>query len=72
MLVALAVLVIVIGAVRNHGSAADAATLLGLLALTVWIARWLWIDFRAHPAGFPEPTPSHGLRISQSRDRQAG
>ena len=69
MLVALAVLVIVVGAVRNHGSAADAAALTGLLALAVWIARKLWIDFRRHPAGFPEPTTSQGLRMAAPRDR---
>ena len=63
MLVALALLVIVIGGVRNHGSA-DAALQLGLLVLALAIGRWLWRDFRAHPAGFPAPSPAHGLRMT--------
>ena len=62
MLVALALLVILVAGVRNHGGT-EAALLLALLACTLAIGRWLWIDFRAHPAGFPEPSPSHGLRL---------
>jgi Transposase DDE domain len=63
MLVALALLVIVLGGVRNHGSA-DAALQLGLLVVALAIGRWLWSDFRAHPAGFPAPSPAHGLRMT--------
>jgi hypothetical protein len=63
MLVVLALLVIVVGAVRNH-SPADAALQLLLLVLASAIGRWLWRDFRAHPAGFPPPSPAHGLRMS--------
>jgi hypothetical protein len=70
MLVALAVLVVVVGAIRNHG-AADAAVLLGVLAAAVTAGRWLWIDFRAHPSGFPETTPAHGLRLGTAEDRTA-
>jgi hypothetical protein len=62
MLVALALLVILVAGARNHG-ATEAAVLLALLVSTLAIGRWLWIDFRAHPAGFPEPSPSHGLRL---------
>ena len=65
MLVALSVLVIVVGAARNHATA-DAAVLVVLLALALAIGRWLWRDFRAHPAGFPAPSPSHGLRMTSS------
>ena len=65
MLVALALLVIVVGAARNHASA-DTAVLLALLATALAVGRWLWIDFRAHPSGFPQPTPSHGLRLNSS------
>jgi hypothetical protein len=68
MLVALALLVIVVGGARNH-ELADAAVLLALLAPALAVGRWLWIDFRAHPSGFPEPTPSQGLRLSRSQDR---
>jgi hypothetical protein len=63
MLVALALFVIVIGGVRNHGSA-DVALQLALLGLALAIGRWLWRDFRAHPAGFPAPSPAHGLRMT--------
>jgi hypothetical protein len=63
MLVVLALLVIVVGAARNHGPA-DAALQLVMLALALAIGRWLWRDFRAHPAGFPPPSPSHGLRMT--------
>jgi hypothetical protein len=66
MLVALALLVLVAGAVRNH-DAGDAAVLLGILALTLAVGRWLWIDFRAHPSGFPAP----GLRLGTAEDRTA-
>jgi hypothetical protein len=69
MLVALALLVILVGAARNHDSAAEAVLLLGLLALALVTGRRLLRDFRAHPAGFPQPTPSHGLRLTGSRDR---
>jgi 4-amino-4-deoxy-L-arabinose transferase-like glycosyltransferase len=62
MLVVLAVLVIIVGAVRDH-SADDAALQLVLLALALAIGRWLWRDFRAHPAGFPTPSAGHGLRM---------
>jgi hypothetical protein len=66
MLVALALLVLVAGAVRNHDTV-DAAVLLGILALTLAVGRWLWIDFRAHPSGFPAP----GLRLGTAEDRTA-
>ena len=68
MLVALALLVLVAGAVRNH-DAADAAVLLGISAATLAVGRWLWIDFRAHPSGFPEP--AHGLRLGTAEDQTA-
>jgi Transposase DDE domain len=63
MLVVLALLVIVVGAARNH-DAADAGGLLALLVVALGIGRWLARDFRAHPSGFPEPTASHGLGLA--------
>ena len=63
MLVALALFVIVIGVARNH-AAADAAPQVVLLVLALAIGRWLWRDFRAHPAGFPAPTPAAGLHMT--------
>ena len=68
MLVALSLLVIIVGAARSH-TAADVALLVTLLAAALATGRWLWIDFRAHPSGFPEPTPAHGLRLSRSEDQ---
>ena len=62
MLVALALLVIVVGAARNH-AAADAGSLLFLLAAALGTGRWLLRDFREHPSGFPEHTAAHGLRL---------
>jgi len=63
MLVALALFVIVVGLARNHASA-DAGLQFVLLVLALAIGRWLWRDFRAHPAGFPAPTPGAGLHIT--------
>jgi hypothetical protein len=63
MLVALALCVIVVGGARNHGSA-DVALQLVLLGLALAIGRWLWRDFRAHPAGFPAASPAHGLGMT--------
>lgn len=66
VLVALALLVIAVGAIRNHRPD-EAGMLLVVFAAALGVGRWLWRDFRAHPAGFPEPTPSHGLRLTASR-----
>jgi hypothetical protein len=62
MLVALALLVLVVGAVRNH-TPEEVALLGSLLVGCLAVARLLLRDFRAHPAGFPAPAPSHGLRL---------
>ena len=66
MLVALAVLVLGVGLVRNHATA-ELATLLGLLLITAITGRWLVRDFVAHPANFPSPTPSSGVRLRPPR-----
>jgi hypothetical protein len=65
VLVALALLIIVVGAARNH-DAADAGGLLALLLVALGTGRWLMRDFRAHPAGFPEPTAAHGLGLAMT------
>lgn len=65
MLVALALLVLAVGLVRNHAPP-DLALLVACFALCLMAGRWLVRDFRAHPAGFPAPAPSHGLRLSQT------
>ena len=61
MLVALAALVLVVGAARNH-QAADLAALLGLLVVTAVTGRWLLSAFIARPANFPSPSPASGTR----------
>lgn len=63
MLVVLAVLIVVVEAARHHDPA-EAAVLLGVLIVAALSGRWLARDFLAHPAGFPTPTGSHGLRLS--------
>jgi hypothetical protein len=63
MLVGLALLILPVAAARNHRPA-ESVFLLVLLSLVLLVGRWLLRDFRAHPAGFPEPTGSHGLGIA--------
>jgi hypothetical protein len=60
VLVGLAVLVLIVGGMRNH-RAGEAAVLLLLLSFALLAGWWLARDLRAHPANFPEPTASHGL-----------
>jgi hypothetical protein len=62
MLVALAGLVAAVALARNH-SAPEAGLLVGLLAICVLVTRLLLRDLRAHPANFPEPSPTQGLRM---------
>jgi hypothetical protein len=66
VLIALALLVLVVAAVRN-GRPADHALLAGVLIVCLLVGRSLLRDFRAHPAGFPAPAPSHGLRMAPGR-----
>jgi hypothetical protein len=40
--------------------------LLPLVAVMLFVGRWLLRDLRAHPANFPEPSPSHGLRMHRT------
>jgi hypothetical protein len=54
VLVGVAVLVLVVGGVRNHAPA-EAGVLLALLLAALAVARWLMRDLRAHPANFPAP-----------------
>jgi hypothetical protein len=50
--------------VARHHRPAEAAFLLAIGALAGLSAAWLLKEFRAHPAGFPEPSSSHGLRMT--------
>jgi hypothetical protein len=63
VLVALAALILVVEAAR-HPAPPDLLVMVALLALAALAARWLVRDLRAHPANFPAPAPSHGLRMS--------
>jgi hypothetical protein len=63
LLVVLAALVLVLETARHHGAKADIAVLAALLALTALTGRRLARDLRARPANFPQPSPSHGLRM---------
>lgn len=65
MLVALAGLVLVAALARNHART-EAAVLACLLAVSALIWHLLLRDLRTRPANFPEPTPSHGLRMRGS------
>ena len=62
MLVVLGALVAVVGLARNH-QPAEAALLIGLLLACGLAVRLLVHDLRVHPANFPEPSPSQGLRM---------
>ena len=65
MLVALAAMVLIVAGARNNAPA-EAAMLGAVLTATLVTGRILLRDFRRHPAGFPEPAPSHGLGVATS------
>jgi hypothetical protein len=61
MLVAVGALVLIVALARNHAPA-EAGALGVLLVISVVEGRFLLADLRRHPANFPDPTLSHGLR----------
>jgi hypothetical protein len=63
LLVGLALLVLVVETVRHH-RIEEAALLAALLVTGALAARRLAHDLRAHPANFPDPSPSQGLRMT--------
>lgn len=65
LLVVLAGLILVAELARHH-SAPETALLLAVLVAAALAARWLLRDLRLHPAGFPEPTASHGLHVADA------
>jgi hypothetical protein len=65
LLVGLAALMVLVEGARHHRPA-EAALLLGLLAVALLAGRWLLRDLRAHPANFPTATPAHGLRMTMT------
>jgi hypothetical protein len=68
LLVALGSLVLLVELVRHH-TLADAALVVSCLVASALAARWLAHDLRAHPANFPEPTASQGLRLGGAERR---
>jgi hypothetical protein len=65
VLVGLAVLIALVEVARHHRPA-EALVALGVLVLALVAGGWLARDLRAHPAGFPEPSPAQGLRFHTS------
>jgi hypothetical protein len=65
LLVGLALLILAVEGVRHHRPQ-EAALLAALLATGALAARRLMRDLRAHPANFPDPSPSQGLRMAIS------
>jgi hypothetical protein len=63
LLVGLALLVLVVETVRHH-HVEEAALLATLLVAGALAARHLAHDLRTHPANFPDPSPSQGLRMT--------
>jgi hypothetical protein len=63
LMVALGALIVLAAGVRNH-EPAEAAALAAVLLTAVAAGRWLARDLRSHPADFPAPSPSHGLRMT--------
>jgi hypothetical protein len=62
LLVGLALVILVVETARHH-RAQEAALLAALLASGALAARRLAFDLRAHPANFPDPSPSQRLRM---------
>jgi heme A synthase len=62
LLVVVAGLVLLAEWARNH-SPAKTGVLLGLLVVVALAALSLLRDLRLHPANFPVPTPSFGLKL---------
>lgn len=58
LMVGLAALVLVVEAARHHRPE-ELGLLIGTLAIVLEAGRRLARDLRAHPAGFPEPTPAN-------------
>jgi hypothetical protein len=63
LMVGLALLIVLVEVARHH-DAPELALLAGVLVAGALAARWLVRDLRAHPANFPAPSPSQGLRMA--------
>jgi hypothetical protein len=62
LLVALSGLILAVELARHH-ALTEIGLLCPLLLAAALAARWLLRDLRVHPANFPEPSASHGLRL---------
>jgi hypothetical protein len=67
VLVVLAVLILLAEGARNHAPA-EVGVLGSLLVVALVTGWWLARDFAAHPANFPVPTTSQGLRVAADAD----
>jgi hypothetical protein len=63
VLVALATLIATVEGARHH-QPAELLIVVATLVIALLATRWLLRDFRAHPANFPAPAPSHGLTLT--------
>ena len=71
VLIALAALIVLVEGVRNHAPG-EGVLLLGVMGLAIAAGGRLVRDFVAHPANFPGPTPSHGMRMGTAVRAGAG
>jgi hypothetical protein len=63
LMVVLGTAILLAEGVRHH-EPAEAALLLGVIALAGGAGWWLARDLRAHPSNFPAPAVSHGLGMT--------
>jgi uncharacterized membrane protein YqjE len=69
LLICLGALILVVELGRHH-SLAEAAVAGSLLVVALLAGRWLSHDLRKHPANFPQPRPSHGLKLDRFEQPQ--
>jgi hypothetical protein len=62
LMVVLGLLIVVVEAARHHDGS-ELALLAAVLVVGALAACWLARDLRVHPANFPAPSPSQGLRM---------
>ena len=70
-MIVLALLVCAVALARHH-TPAEALLLASVAAAALAAGHWLARDLRAHPANFPAPTASHGLRLPAPGEADRG